>query len=107
MGMRISARTNKEGEIQETQTIIPIEGAGGELGRQMVINLTNLISGLKNQKTEVDVVRHYYIICGFATCCQMSGFLTEESTNDVMHIVEHLVEMEIERAQKEEEGEQA
>ncbi len=104
MGMRINARVSKEGEIRETNTIIPIEGAGGELGRQMVTNLTHLISGLKLQKTEEDVVRHYYIICGFATCCQMSGFLTEESTNDVMHIVEHLVDVEIERAQKEEEG---
>lgn len=70
----------------------------------MVTNLTHLISGLKLQKTEEDVVRHWYIICGFATCCQMSGFLTEESTNDVMHIVKHLVDVEIERAQKEEEG---
>lgn len=102
MAMRIKTRVNGSGEIQETQTMIPIEGAGGELGRKMVINLTNLISGLKLKKTEEDVVRHYYIICGFATCCQMSGFLTEESTNDVMHIVEHLVDMEIKRAQGEE-----
>ncbi len=86
--------------------MIPIEGAGGELGRQMVVNLTNLISGLRLQKTEEDIVKHYYIICGFATCCEMSGFLTEESTNDVMHLVEHIVDMEIARAQKEEKGRQ-
>lgn len=104
MGMRINARTNRKGEIQEIQTVIPIEGAGGELGRQMVINLTKLISGLKLQKTEEDVIRHYYIICGFATCCEMSGFLTEESTNDVMHIVERIVDMEVKRAQREGEG---
>lgn len=105
--MKIKVRMDKEGEVQESQTIIPIEGAGGELGRQMVINLTRLISGLRLQKTEEDVVKHYYIICGFATCCEMSGFLTEESTNDMMHLVEHLVDAEIERAQKEEKGGQA
>lgn len=106
MGMRIKIRASGSGEIQETQTMIPIEGAGGELGRQMVVNLTNLISGLRLQKTEEDIVKHYYIICGFATCCEMSGFLTEESTNDVMHLVEHIVDMEIARAQKEEKGRQ-
>lgn len=104
--MRIKIRASGSGEIQETQTMIPIEGAGGELGRQMVVNLTNLISGLRLQKTEEDIVKHYYIICGFATCCEMSGFLTEESTNDVMHLVEHIVDMEIARAQKEEKGRQ-
>lgn len=104
MEMRIKTRVNGSGEIQETQTMIPIEGAGGELGKNMVINLTNLISGLKLQETEEDVIRHYYIICGFATCCQMSGFLTEESTDDLMHMVEHLVDIEIKRAQREEKG---
>ena len=94
MAMRIKAR-------------IPIEGKGGELGRQMVINLMNLINGLKLQETEEDVIRHYYIICGFATCCEMSGFLTEESANDVMHVAEHLAEVEVERAQREGKGGQA
>lgn len=107
MELRIKAKVSGTGEIQETQTIIPIEGAGGELGRQMVINLIKLISGLKDMKTEEDVKKHYYIICGYATCCQMSGFLTEKSTNDVMHMVEHIVDIEIARAQdKEEDGQE-
>lgn len=100
--MRIKTKVNSAGEIQETQTLIPVEGAGGEMGRQAVINLTKLISGLKAMETEEDVVRHYYIICGFATCCQMCGFLTEKSTDDVMHMVEHFVDIEMARAKKKE-----
>lgn len=48
-------------------------------------------------KTEQDVVTHYHIICGFATCCELCGFMTEKSTNDLMHMVEHLVENELAR----------
>lgn len=64
---------------------------------QAVTNLTALISGLKNMKTEQEVVTHYHIICGFAACCEACGFMTEKSTNDLMHMVEHLVENELAR----------
>ena len=95
--MRIKTIVNGKGEPQATRIEIPIEGSGGALGMQAVTNLTALISGLKNMKTEQEVVTHYHIICGFATCCEVCGFMTEKSTNDLMHMVEHLVENELTR----------
>ena len=95
--MRSKTIVNGKGEPQATRIEIPIEGGGGALGMQAVTNLTALISGLKNMKTEQDVVTHYHIICGFATCCEVCGFMTEKSTNDLMHMVEHLVENELAR----------
>lgn len=95
--MRTKTIVNSRGEPQATQIEIPIEGAGGELGKQAVINLTSLISGLKTMETEQDIVTHYHIICGFAICCQQCGFMTEKSTDDLMHMVEHLVENELAR----------
>ncbi len=95
---------NSKGEPQKTRIEIPIEGAGGELGKQAVINLTALIAGLEKMKTEQEVVTHYHIICGFATCCELCGFMTEKSTNDLMHMVEHLVENELSRVEAEGKG---
>ena len=95
--MRSKTIVNGKGEPQATRIEIPIEGGGGALGMQAVTNLTALISGLKNMKTEQEVVTHYHIICGFATCCKVCGFMTEKSTNDLMHMVEHLVENELAR----------
>ena len=95
--MRSKTIVNGKGEPQATRIEIPIEGSGGALGMQAVTNLTALISGLKNMKTEQEVVTHYHIICGFATCCEVCGFMTEKSTNDLMHMVEHLVENELTR----------
>lgn len=95
--MKIKTVINSRWELQTTQIEIPIEGTGGELGRRAVINLTSLIDGLKRMKTEQDIVIHYHIICGFATCYQLCGFMTEKSTNDLMHMVEHLVENELTR----------
>lgn len=95
--MRVKTIVNGKGEPQATEIAIPIEGTGGELGQRAVINLTSLISGLKTMKTKQDVVTHYYIICGFATCCELCRFMTEKSTNDLMHMVEHLVENELAR----------
>lgn len=88
--MRVKTIVNGKGEPQATEIAIPIEGAGGELGKRAVINLTSLISGLKSMKTEQDIVTHYHIICGFASCCETCGFMTEKSTNDLMHIGSHL-----------------
>lgn len=95
--MRSKTIVNGKGEPQATRIEIPIEGSGGALGMQAVTNLTALIGGLKNMKTEQEVVTHYHIICGFATCCEVRGFMTEKSTNDLMHMVEHLVENELAR----------
>lgn len=102
--MRSKTIVNGKGEPQATHIEIPIEGAGGELGKRAVINLTSLISGLKSMKTEQDVVTHYHIICGFATCCELCGFMTEKSTNDLMHMVEHLVENELARVEAQKGG---
>lgn len=102
--MRSKTIVNSKGEPQATRIEIPIEGAGGELGRRAVINLTSLIAGLKNMKTEQDVVTHYHIICGFAICCELCGLMTEKSTNDLMHMVEHLVENELARVEAEGKG---
>ena len=95
--MRVKTMVDRKGKPQATEIVIPIEGTGGELGKKAVINLTSLISGLKTMETEQDVVTHYHIICGFATCCELCGFMTEKSTNDLMHMVEHLVENELAR----------
>lgn len=104
--MRTKTIINSKGEPQATHIEIPIEGAGGKLGEMAVINLTSLIAGLKGMKTEQDIVTHYHIICGFATCCQLCGFMTEKSTDDLMHMVEHLVENELARTEAAEKGRQ-
>ena len=103
--MNIRIKMGRDGEIQETQTAIPLKGAGGALGRYAVTKLTNLINALNEKKTERDIVTHYHIICGFAICCESCGFLTEESTDVVMHLVEQLVNKELERAERTERAE--
>lgn len=104
--MRSKTIINSKGEPQATRVEIPIEGGGGELGKLAVINLTALISGLKDMETQEDVIAHYYMICGFASCCQQCGFLSEKSTDDLMHMVEHLVDNELKRAEAAEKGTQ-
>lgn len=104
--MRSKTIVNGKGEPQATRIEIPIEGSGGALGMQAVTNLTALISGLKNMKTEQEVVTHYHIICGFVTCCEVCGFMTEKSTNDLMHMVEHLVENELARVEAQKGGQE-
>lgn len=95
--MRSKTIVNSKGEPQATRIEIPIEGSGGTLGKMAVINLTALISGLKEMKTEQDIIARYYMICGFAVCCQKCGFLTEKSTDDLMHITENLADNELAR----------
>ncbi len=99
--MKLKTIVNGQGEPQKTQVEIPVEGTGGELGIRATMNLTALISGLKNMKTGQDVITHYHIICGFATCCQVCGFLTEKSLNDIMHMTEYLAENELARVEAE------
>lgn len=103
-GMRVKTIVNGKGEPQAAEIAIPIEGTGGELGRKAVIGLTSLINGLKTMETEQDVITHYHIICGFAACCEVCGFMTEKSTNDVMHMAEHLAENELARVAAAEKG---
>ena len=105
--MKSKTIVNGKGEPQATRIEIPIEGGGGALGKQAVINLTRLISGLKAMKTEQDVVAYCHTIYGFATCCQSCGFLTEKSTNDLMHMVEHLADNELIRVRAAAKGGQA
>ena len=95
--MRSKTIVNSKGEPQATRVEIPIQCGGGALGISAVANLTKLINGLENMKTERDIIAHFYIICGFATCCQLCGFMTEKSTDDLMNSVEHLVDNELAR----------
>lgn len=97
--MRTKTIVNSKGEPQFAKIEIPIEGTGGELGKRTVMNLVSLIKGLRTKETEQDIITHYHIIVGFAACCELCGFMTEQSTNDLMHMVEHLVEKELVRVE--------
>lgn len=99
--MRSKTIVNGKGEPQETRIEIPLKGGGGVLGMQAVTKLTALISGLKNAKTEYDVLQHFYTIQGYAMCCRDSGFLEHESTNDILKMAEHLADNEINRIRAE------
>lgn len=92
--MKTKMIVNNEGEQQAVRVEIPIEGGGGELGQHAVTNLVALIGGLKDMETEEDLKTHFYMICGYASCCMNCGFMTEKSTDDVMHLAEHLAENE-------------
>lgn len=96
--MKIKTVVNNEGEQQRTRIEIPIEGNGGALGMHAVQGLVNLIGALKDQKTPKDVQEHWYIITGFASCCEYCNFLTEKSMDDLMHVAEELAENEYKRA---------
>ena len=102
--MRSKTIINSKGERQATRIEIPIEGAGGALGMQAVTNLTALISGLKNKKTEYDIFQQFYTIQGYAMCCRDSGFLEHESTNDILKMAEVLADNEIIRVRAEGKG---
>lgn len=99
--MKIKAVADAKGEIAKTQIEIPIKGSGGSLGINAILNLTKLIEALKGLKTVDEVVHHWYVICGYAICCQQCGFITEESMDDLMHMVECLVDNELEKVNSE------
>lgn len=99
--MKIKTMVNGKGEPQASRIEIAIQGSGGELGMQAVRNLIALIDGIKDMETEEDVIKHYYIISGFAICCNQCGFLSEKSTDDLMHMVEGLVDNELVRVAEE------
>lgn len=98
--MRAKTIINAKGEQQATRIEIPLEGGGGALGMNAVKGLTAMISRLKEEKTPEDIVDLWHMICGYAICCQTCGFLTEKSVDDLMHTVEVLAEIEIERAKQ-------
>lgn len=95
--MNIKTVVNSKGEPQASQIMIPLEGSGGETGKKAVLFLTRLIESIKETKTEQQVAEYYYIICGYAICCKECGFLTEKSLDDLMHLVEHIVDLEVHR----------
>lgn len=94
---RVKTIVNQKGETMASRIEIPIEGSYSELTEKAVISLTSLMNGLKEMKTEKGIVTHYHIICGFLACCELCGFLTEQSTNDLMQTVKYLVENELAR----------
>lgn len=96
--MRSKTIVNSKGEQIVKKIEIKIKGTGGETGKKANVNLISLINGLKEMKTQEEITTHYLIIAGFATCCEVCGFMSEESTNEVMHLVEYLVEKELARA---------
>lgn len=102
--MRTKTVINAKGERQATRIEIPVEGSGGALGMHAVESLTKLISATKSMEKPEDVVAHWYVISGFAMCCQSCGFLTEKSTDDIMHMAEELTNIELERAERQQAG---
>ena len=95
--MNVKRVVSGDGSLQVSQTVIPLEGSGGELGKKADLFLTRLIESIKKAETEQQVVEYYYIICGYGICCKECGFLTEKSLEDLMHLVEHIVDLEMDR----------
>lgn len=93
--MEVKTIVNSKGEPQASKIMIPLEGSGGETGKQAIVFLTRLITSIQETKTEQQVVEYYYIIAGYAICCKECGFLTEKSLDDLMHLVEHIVDNEL------------
>lgn len=65
--------------------------------------LTRLINGLKNAKTEYDIFSYFYRIEGYAMCCKHLGFLEEDG--DLMQTVDRLADIELKRIKAERKGE--
>lgn len=92
--MRVKVEMNSKGEVKAHRIEIPIQGGGGELGQHAVTGLVSLISGLKEMKTERELEQLLSMVYGWGACCKHCGFLTEKSTDDVMHMAEELAEIE-------------
>lgn len=102
--MKVETIVNSKGDPQASKIMIPLEGGGGAAGRQAVTKLTKYIEGIKGAKTGEEVLIHYYSIVGYGLCCRDCGFLTEKSLDDLMHLVEHIVENELDRVSAAGEG---
>ena len=92
--MRVKVEMNSKGEVKAHRIEIPIQGGGGELGQHAVAGLVSLISSLKEMKTERELEQLLSMVYGWGACCKYCGFLTEKSTDDVMHMAEELAEIE-------------
>lgn len=104
--MRVKVEMNSKGEVKAHRIEIPIQGGGGELGQHAVgqhavAGLVSLISSLKEMKTERELEQLLSMVYGWGACCQHCGFLTEKSTDDVMHMAEELAEIESKRIEEE------
>lgn len=104
--MRAKTIVNSKGEPQAARIEIQIEGSEGTLGMQAVKNLTILINGLKDMKTEEELKTHIYMIYGYAVCCRHCGFMTEKSTDDLMNMAERLADNELIRIKEEKGGQE-
>lgn len=102
--MNVKTIVNGKGEPQARRIEIEIEGGGGETGKRAVVMLTMLINNLKNAKTVKELDESLYVIFGFALCCRECGFMTEKSTDELMHLVEHAAENEAIRIEEQNHG---
>lgn len=81
---------------QASQTEAAAE-TGGALGRTAVDYLNELIGEIKGKNTQLDIIAHYYMIYGFLSCCLRCGFITEESADELMVMVNKMTDHEIGR----------
>ena len=95
--MKVQTIVNSKWEPEVLKIMIPLEGGGGDAGRQAVAKLTELIEGIKGAETGEEVLIHYYAIVGYGLCCRDCGFLKEKSLDDLMHLVQHIVDNELHR----------
>lgn len=67
------------------------------LGVNAVECLNELIGEIKCKNTQLDIIAHYYMICGFLSCCLQCGFITEERADEVTDMVKKMADHEIGR----------
>lgn len=103
--MKVKTIVNSKGEPQASKIVIPMEGSLGKTGKQAMTYLTMLINSIQETKTEEEIFEYYYIIAGYAICCKECGFLTEKSLDDLMHLLEHIIDIESERVDRAETAE--
>jgi len=99
--MRVKVEMNSKGEVKAHRIEIPIQGGGGELGQHAVAGLVSLISSLKEMKTEQELEQLLSVVYSWGACCKHCSFLTEKSTDDIIHMAEELAEIESKRIGKE------
>lgn len=98
--MNVKTIVNGKGETQATHIEIPINGSGGKLGMHAVENLVSLISMFKDMSTKKEIHAQIYVIYGYATCCQLCGFMSRENMDDIMNIAKDLADNELIRVRE-------
>lgn len=101
--VRIRTLIDSKGEIGDARIDANLRGDGSALGKAAVTKLSVLIKEMNAAETVEDMTRLSYVILGYLTCCGVSGFLTEESVDDVMQMVACMVEKERNRSREERE----